>query len=90
VVGVVATMMQHSHQNLSLAIRRFRAGHWLALATALLLIAGAVAKATGAPSWIVAVLWATLAASAVLSAVWMVPTYIKFKRLSRQLGERRE
>jgi hypothetical protein len=29
------------------AIRCFRVGHWLALATALLLIVGAVAKATG-------------------------------------------
>jgi hypothetical protein len=43
------------------AIRRFKAGHRLALATALLLIIGAVAKATGAPSWLVAVLWAALA-----------------------------
>jgi hypothetical protein len=72
------------------AARRFRAGHWLALATALLLIVGAVAKATGAPAWLVGVLWAAMAASAALSAVWMVPTYVRFKRLSKQLGERRE
>lgn len=77
-------------RDLHAAARRFRAGHWLALATALLLIIGAVAKVTGAPSWLVATIWAAMVASAVLSAAWMVPTYVRFKRLSKQLGERRE
>jgi len=77
-----------SGEDLRLAIRRFKAGHWLALATALLLILGAVAKATGAPSWLVAVLWATMVACAVLALVWLVPTYVRFKRLAKRLGDK--
>jgi hypothetical protein len=69
------------------AIRRFKAGHWIVLATAILLIVGAVAKATGAPPWLTAVLCSMMAACAVLSAVWMVPTYVRFKRLANRPGE---
>jgi hypothetical protein len=83
-------MKPNPSHDLRPAIHRFRAGHWLVLATALLLIVGAVARATDAPRWLVAALWATMAASAVLSAAWMVPTYVRFKRLWKRLGERRE
>jgi hypothetical protein len=76
-------------EDLRPAIRRFKAEHWLAFAATLLLIVGAAAKATGAPSWLVAVLWATMAACAVLSAAWMLPTYTRFKRLARS-EDRRE
>jgi hypothetical protein len=86
VVGVVASMSPDPPLDLRPSIRRFRAGHWLGLATALLLIVGAVAKATGAPSSLIAVIWATVAASAVLSAAWMVPTYVRFKRIAKRLG----
>jgi len=71
------------------AIRRFKAGHWLALATALLLIAGAVVKATDAPSWLIAALWSMMAACAVISAAWMLPTYVRFKRMANNVDPRR-
>jgi hypothetical protein len=74
-------------EDLRPAARRFKAGHWLAVATALLLIIGAVAKATGAPSWLIAVLWSAMAACAVLSATWMMPTYVRFKRLAKGIGK---
>ena len=76
-------MRSQPAHNLHLAARRFKAGHRLALATALLLILGAITKATGAPSWLVATLWATMAACAVVAAAWMVPTYVRFKRVAK-------
>lgn len=71
-------------EDLRPAARRFKAGHQLAIAAALLVVVGAAAKAAGAPSWLVAAIWAVVAAGAVLAAVWMVPTYVRFRRLARQ------
>ena len=51
----------------------------------MLVIVGAVANASGAPGWLVAVVWAMTAASALLSLVWMVPTCIKFERLAKRI-----
>ena len=82
------SMPLDSTDDLRLAAHRFKAGHRLALLTALLLILGAVAKATGAPSWLVATLWATTAACAVLVAAWMVPTYVRFRKMAKAVDTR--
>jgi hypothetical protein len=66
--------------DLAPAARRFKAGHWLALLAAVLVILGAIATGAGAPHWLVGILRAGMAAAAIAAALAVVPAHAKLSK----------